>query len=277
MFYVSIESFMEILILCWISISFLYGLFLWLTSCFKNSDVLSSIKIVDVTLNKFLLVCFGFFLVPFITQQFICYFFREVPISINQTLFITFISELVLLSFVVGIIMPLVKPIESFNASIRVFKNVYDGYCKVLPIVVLTASFWEYILKILVLLGFKITIDLQPIIQLLVKNDINTITAMTLFISVVILAPICEEIFFRGFFLRYLCKFFSLRKSLWISAIVFACAHQHLATFLPLMFLGYWLGFTYAKTGNILVNIGIHSLFNGTNFILIFLFKTYDF
>ena len=265
------------IVLFWISINFLYGLFLWIVSCFKKSYADNAIDFIDTPLSKFILICFGFFFAPFIVQYFLYHFFMKMTITINQTLLTAFISELVLFVFVLKIVVPRIKPMEGFNISMRAFKDIYEGYCKILPVVALITIFWEYVLKFLASVGFKITIDLQPIVQLLLKSNINFVTATTLFIAVVVLAPICEEIFFRGFLFRCIYKNFSLNNSLWISSSIFACAHQHLATFLPLMFLGYLLGFSYAKTGNIFVNIGIHALFNGTNYILIFLFKTYDF
>ena len=86
--------------------------------------------------------------------------------------------------------------------------------------------------------------------------------------SAVILAPICEEIFFRGILLRFFCSFLSLPKSLWLSSFVFAAMHGSWAAFLPIAAVGYRLGRSYAESRNLAVNMTIHGLFNAFNFTL---------
>ena len=153
------------------------------------------------------------------------------------------------------------------------YSQAWMGYCECLPLLLLVSVLWYYGMLLMIYYGLPIVIETQPIIRLLSENETLLITKILMGISIIILAPICEELFFRGIFLRFLNMHISLHKSLWVSAFVFAASHQHFSSFLPLLFLGYWLGHYYIKTGDLRTNIGLHALFNGTNFILIFVAK----
>ena len=78
----------------------------------------------------------------------------------------------------------------------------------------------------------------------------------------VILFPMIEELFFRGFLLTFLKNYTSTWFALVLSAGVFAFAHVNLGAVLPLWFLGLVLGLAYEHTGSILLPIGIHSCWN---------------
>jgi membrane protease YdiL (CAAX protease family) len=83
-------------------------------------------------------------------------------------------------------------------------------------------------------------------------------------IQAVFLAPMIEELFFRGFLLTYLKNYMSTWGALALSAAVFAIAHQNLDSVLPLWVLGIVLGVAYEHTGCILLPMGIHACFNLT-------------
>jgi membrane protease YdiL (CAAX protease family) len=83
-------------------------------------------------------------------------------------------------------------------------------------------------------------------------------------IQAVVLAPMIEELFFRGFLLTYLKNHMSTWVALIVSAGIFAIAHQNLDSVLPLWLLGIVLGVAYEHTGSILLPMGIHACFNLT-------------
>jgi membrane protease YdiL (CAAX protease family) len=87
---------------------------------------------------------------------------------------------------------------------------------------------------------------------------------MDFMIQAVLIAPIIEELFFRGFPLTFLKKYTSTWVALVLSAGVFAFAHVNLGSVLPLWFLGIVLGVAYEHTGSILLPMGIHACFNLT-------------
>jgi membrane protease YdiL (CAAX protease family) len=107
---------------------------------------------------------------------------------------------------------------------------------------------------------------MQPLMQLLLKGQASVPSLAAIGCSAVILAPICEEIFFRGILLRFFSSFLSLPKSLWLSSFVFAAMHGSWAAFLPIAAVGYRLGRNYAESRNLAVNMTIHGLFNTFNF-----------
>ena len=83
-------------------------------------------------------------------------------------------------------------------------------------------------------------------------------------IVAVVIAPMIEELFFRGFLLTYLKTHVPTWVAIIISAAVFAVAHQNLDSVLPLWILGIVLGVAYEHTGSILLPMGIHACFNLT-------------
>jgi membrane protease YdiL (CAAX protease family) len=78
----------------------------------------------------------------------------------------------------------------------------------------------------------------------------------------VLLFPVIEELFFRGFLLTFLKNYTSTWGAIILSAGIFAFAHLNLGVALPLWFLGIVLGIVYEHTGSLVVPIGIHACFN---------------
>lgn len=141
-------------------------------------------------------------------------------------------------------------------------------FLKTLPLVLVTGILWIPILKFLRSCGLPIEVEMQPLMQLLLKGQASVPSLAAIGCSAVILAPICEEIFFRGILLRFFCSFLSLPKSLWLSSFIFAAMHGSWAAFLPIAAVGYRLGRSYAESRNLAVNMTIHGLFNAFNFIM---------
>lgn len=102
------------------------------------------------------------------------------------------------------------------------------------------------------------------------KDNLRSIPqATSALILIVLVAPIVEEILFRGTLQQYLKKFFSLKTSIAITAIIFACFHfspmQGLGNFslIPSLFVfSCFLGFVYERQGSIFASIGLHFTFN---------------
>jgi uncharacterized protein len=103
----------------------------------------------------------------------------------------------------------------------------------------------------------------QPLVETFKASNSVLVRAL-LACAAVIVAPISEELIFRGM-VYGLCKRFT---DGWFAAIIngllFAAVHAHVGSFLPLCVLGIILVIAYEVTGSILVPIVMHALFNGT-------------
>lgn len=82
------------------------------------------------------------------------------------------------------------------------------------------------------------------------------------FAVLALLAPVWEEIMFRGFLLPSLGKHFGPYASIFVTSIVFAMVHFTKEGFLPLLLLGCIFGAAYVKTLNLVPAILLHSLWN---------------
>ncbi len=87
-------------------------------------------------------------------------------------------------------------------------------------------------------------------------------------IYAVIIAPLVEEIMFRGFLYGVIKRFTDSYFAALVTALLFGVVHLHVASFAPLCALGIVLAVAYEVTGSLLVPMGIHALFNTVNLVL---------
>jgi membrane protease YdiL (CAAX protease family) len=88
------------------------------------------------------------------------------------------------------------------------------------------------------------------------------------------LAPLAEEIFFRGMLYAGIKQAGFPRLATWGVSLFFALVHFNLVSFVPLFVLAILLTVLYERTDNLLACIAAHALFNGLNFALFYLFGT---
>lgn len=81
--------------------------------------------------------------------------------------------------------------------------------------------------------------------------------------TAVIIAPLTEEIIFRGFLYGVVKRFTDRWFSTFFSALFFAAVHQHVGGLFPLFVLAIGLAIAYETTGCLLVPIFMHAIFNG--------------
>ncbi len=78
------------------------------------------------------------------------------------------------------------------------------------------------------------------------------------FISIVIIAPFIEEIFFRG----YLFKLFEWKlgnyQAIMLTAILFAAIHFNIHSFLPILIMGMIMGWARSRSGSIVPSLVLH-------------------
>ncbi len=86
-------------------------------------------------------------------------------------------------------------------------------------------------------------------------------------IAVVILAPLVEEVVFRGYIYAASKRFTNRFFAAFFSALFFAVIHNNINALLPLFFLALLLTLSYELTGSLWAPISIHALFNATTLI----------
>src|SRR5439155_16515048 len=96
---------------------------------------------------------------------------------------------------------------------------------------------------------------------------------LVLAVLALVLAPVVEETFFRGMLYPAIKQAGFRRLALWGVSLLFACVHSNAVSFVPLLVLAILLTALYERTGNLLAPISAHALFNGLNFVLLYLFE----
>jgi membrane protease YdiL (CAAX protease family) len=84
-----------------------------------------------------------------------------------------------------------------------------------------------------------------------------------LVVPIVIIAPIAEELFFRGVVFNALRREATRRWAYLGSALLFSVIHLSPVTLLPIFLLGLVLARVYERTGSLLAPIVLHATFNG--------------
>ena len=113
----------------------------------------------------------------------------------------------------------------------------------------------------------------NPLLDIVLKND-NYFSLILLFLTTTVLAPLFEEIIFRGVLLPILSRDFGIILGILISAFIFALAHLSISEMPPLLVLGIGLGITRIASGSLLSSVLMHSLWNGLTFFNLFLLRT---
>jgi uncharacterized protein len=91
-------------------------------------------------------------------------------------------------------------------------------------------------------------------------------------IAVVIVAPIAEELFFRGFLYQALRKWRGVPQATVLSGFLFALAHGHPLLILGIFPLGIILAFLFQRRNSLAATIAAHAFFNGISLIILLTF-----
>ncbi len=100
------------------------------------------------------------------------------------------------------------------------------------------------------------------------SGGVSAVFVFILFLTLVILAPVCEEIFFRGYLYPALRNRMDRQPAMIINGLLFAAVHFELIGFLPRLLLGYGLCYIYERQHNLSGPITGHALYNGTILLL---------
>ena len=85
---------------------------------------------------------------------------------------------------------------------------------------------------------------------------------IAIIVFAIAVAPVIEEFLFRFFLYNVIKRYFGRLIGVTFSALLFAAAHAHFPSFVPLFVLGTCFAIAYEWSGSILVAMTMHSLFN---------------
>ena len=104
--------------------------------------------------------------------------------------------------------------------------------------------------------------EMQPFAQLVIKAD-SFSELFVLFLLGVFIAPLAEEIYFRGLLFPVIKGHLGLAGGIIVSGLIFGVMHFDLLRFLPLALGGMALAYLYHKTNSLYATITAHGVWNG--------------
>lgn len=110
----------------------------------------------------------------------------------------------------------------------------------------------------------------NPLLSLALDSQ-NWLVLSIFFFTAAILAPVFEEVIFRGFLLPSLSRYFPVSVAIVLSSLLFAIAHLNLSEILPLFVLGSVLGIVYSRSHNLLASMLLHGLWNSGTLLSLFI------
>jgi len=119
-------------------------------------------------------------------------------------------------------------------------------------------------------------LGVEPEVQQAVKVIAQAVAwpaRLALGVMAIVLAPVGEELLFRGILYARIKQAGFPRLALWGTAILFAAIHINLVLFVPLLVLALALTALYEWSDNLLAPIVAHSVFNALNLALLQLSK----
>lgn len=156
---------------------------------------------------------------------------------------------------------------EAFGLKQRVGSTILLGILS--GIVAVRLTWWLEEISAIVLETLNFHPQPQQTVVILQSTE-GWQNRLVLGIATIIIAPLGEEILFRGILYPWIKRIGYPRLALWVTVLVFAAIHLNLATFVPLAFLAIVLVWLYEHTGNLLACIMTHSIFNAANFIMLY-------
>ena len=159
---------------------------------------------------------------------------------------------------------------ETSLSPAQAFLKTVPLFVMYLPVIWLAALIWNFALTKLEDLGLIDEAAPQELITLF-QGGGDPLALGLLVVFAVVLAPVVEELIFRGCLYRFLKSQSTILPAQIISGALFSLIHANLFSFVPLVVVGILLARVYEKSGSILTPICFHALFNGFNLLILFL------
>ncbi|MBI2513050.1 MAG: CPBP family intramembrane metalloprotease [Opitutae bacterium] len=138
----------------------------------------------------------------------------------------------------------------------KVFVHAISTVAIALPVLVLCSAAWTLFLQ-----AIGLPDEPQDLLEIFGGVHSKPLLVAMLFVACV-LAPVYEELLFRGAIFRFCRQRFGRAAALVVSATLFGAMHGNWAGFVPLAVLGVALAVAYERTGDIRVSMLAHGLFN---------------
>lgn len=152
----------------------------------------------------------------------------------------------------------------------KAFKTAFPLFIMYMPLIWIATLVWSGILFQLEEKGLIDGVEPQQLVTLFQEG--GDVSALVLLVLVaIVLAPIVEEIIFRGCIYRFFKSKMTIFAAQAASGVIFALMHDNLLSFLPLILVGIVLAKVYEKTGNLSVAIWFHAFFNSFSLIMLFI------
>ena len=108
----------------------------------------------------------------------------------------------------------------------------------------------------------------EGVVSQLINPENNDFLASLMgYIAPCLSAPWWEEVLYRGYLLPALRLFMGFKQSVFVSGVLFSLHHLSIMGAIPLAVLGWFWAALYAKSGNLLVTILIHGMWNSRVFL----------
>lgn len=155
---------------------------------------------------------------------------------------------------------------QDFGMSLRQLKLLPVSlavYLAMLPALgVATMAYHAFLQR-----AFGIDPYMQEVAYLI--SDSQAWTRVGFILLAVAVAPLYEELIFRGVLFSYLSCRIGLTGSIVAVSTIFALVHFHIPSMFPLFLLSVVLCLAYWRTGSLWTNIGVHALFNGVTVLVL--------
>ena len=106
----------------------------------------------------------------------------------------------------------------------------------------------------------------NPLLEMVLRSD-NPLALVLLALTAVVLAPLFEEVVFRGVVLPVLARALGRGWGVFLSGLVFAVAHLSIGELPPLLVLGMGLALLRLSTGRLLPCVVMHACWNAATFL----------
>lgn len=190
----------------------------------------------------------------------------------NIVLFVTLFINLSVCSYVFYIVH--VKCHQSITALglslVNVSNNIKQGikkYLLTLPLIILAGFVINLISNY-----YGINPEMQDVVKWILEEK-SLFILMSLVFFGIIIAPLIEEIIFRGFLQSALKNYFGRRYAILISASLFAAVHMDIFAFFQILILGILLGYLYEKTQTLAASVVVHIIHNSLTLVFLLYFK----
>ena len=163
------------------------------------------------------------------------------------------------------------QPLSSLGITLHNWdENVANGirkYLIAIPFLILSGLVTKYICEL-----FGVSPKQQEIAKKIADEDSLQVLILMIVFGAII-APVIEELIFRGFLQTTLYKYFGRWKTIVIGSFLFSVIHLNPYVIFQIFILGLFLSYAFDKTRSLVTSITIHTIHNSITFALLLYFK----